>query len=134
MQAAHAAHAPHFLPDPSSMTRTLLGCDGPLAVAETLLLLTLNPALQNPGMTGEGSGKLLSHLSSKSTGSNPSSTISLACGGINDAAFCPDGGRLAVACRDGSVRLLEWPSGACLGGYQVGGGSRLEKQGQVVVE
>jgi WD40 repeat protein len=70
-------------------------------------------------MTGEGSGKLLSHLSSKSTGSNPSSTISLACGGINDAAFCPDGGRLAVACRDGSVRLLEWPSGACLGGYQV---------------
>lgn len=73
---------------------------------------------KNPGMTGEGSGKLLSHLSSKSTGSNPSSTISLACGGINDAAFCPDGGRLAVACRDGSVRLLEWPSGACLGGYQ----------------
>jgi WD40 repeat protein len=71
-------------------------------------------------MTGEGSGKLLSHLSSKSTGSNPSSTISLACAGINDAAFCSDGGRLAVACRDGSVRLLEWPSGACLGGYQVG--------------
>ncbi|KAF6256805.1 WD40-repeat-containing domain protein [Scenedesmus sp. NREL 46B-D3] len=73
---------------------------------------------KNPGMTGESSGKLLSSLSSKSTGSNPCSTISLACGGFNDAAFCPDGSRLAVACRDGSVRLLEWPSGACLGGYQ----------------
>jgi WD40 repeat protein len=42
------------------------------------------------------------------------------CGGINDASFSPDGLKLAVACRDGSVRVLDWPGGTCLGGFQVG--------------
>jgi hypothetical protein len=111
----HQQHATEYQPQVPVICHT---CN-PLADYNNKPLANLEP-LQNPGMTGEGSGKLLSHLSSKSTGSNPSSTISLACGGINDATFCPDGGRLAVACRDGSVRLLEWPSGACLGGYQVG--------------
>lgn len=103
-------------------------CSHLLALAPTVTLLRVTPALaphvlrlQNAGMIGESSGKLLSHLSSKSLGNNPSQTITLACGGVNDAAFSPDGGRLAVACRDGSVRLLDWPSGQCLGGYQVGG-------------
>lgn len=77
--------------------------------------------LQTPAMTGESSSKLLSHLTSTKTASNnPLQTISVpGCGGINDAAFCPDGSKLAVACRDGSVRLLDWPSGVCVGGYQV---------------
>jgi WD40 repeat protein len=48
-------------------------------------------------------------------------TISVPCGGINDAAFSPDGSKLAVASRDGSVRLLDWPSGTCIGGYRVRG-------------
>jgi WD40 repeat protein len=70
-------------------------------------------------MTGESSGKLLSHLSSKSSSNNPVQTISVPCGGINDAAFSPDGSKLAVASRDGSVRLLDWPSGTCIGGFRV---------------
>jgi WD40 repeat protein len=70
-------------------------------------------------MTGETSGKLLSHLSSKSNSNNPVQTISVPCGGINDAAFSPDGSKLAVANRDGTVRLLDWTTGACIGGYKV---------------
>lgn len=74
-------------------------------------------------MTGEASShKLLSHLSSKAAGvpSAPATTLTVpGCGGINDACFSPDGSRLAVACRDGSVRLLDWQTGTCLEGYQV---------------
>lgn len=71
-------------------------------------------------MTGESSGKLLAHLSSKTTAGPPATPISVpGCGGINDAAFSTDGARLVVACRDGSVRLLDWPSGTCVGGFQV---------------
>jgi hypothetical protein len=69
-------------------------------------------------MTGESSGKLLS-LSSKSSGTNPCHTIAVPCGGVTDAAFSPDGSKLAVAGRDGSVRLLDWPSGTCIRGFRV---------------
>ncbi|GBF89015.1 hypothetical protein Rsub_01514 [Raphidocelis subcapitata] len=71
---------------------------------------------------GGGSGKLLSMPSltaSRASGLSPCQTITVpgSCG-ANDAAFSPDGGRLAVACRDGSVRLLDWPSGQCVAGYR----------------
>jgi WD40 repeat protein len=75
-------------------------------------------------MTGEGSGKLLSHLSSKSGSSNTVQIIPVPCGGISDAAFSPDGSKLAVANRDGSVRLLDWASGVCIGGFRVSLGLR----------
>eukprot|EP00879_Flechtneria_rotunda_P028765 GHRR01030985.1.p1 GENE.GHRR01030985.1~~GHRR01030985.1.p1 ORF type:complete len:472 (+),score=191.29 GHRR01030985.1:604-2019(+) len=73
--------------------------------------------------SGEGGGKLLSQLSGLSSSSSrtssqaPCQTINVNGGGINDAAFSPDGSRLAVACRDGTVRLLDWPNGNCVGGY-----------------
>eukprot|EP00879_Flechtneria_rotunda_P024967 GHRR01026495.1.p1 GENE.GHRR01026495.1~~GHRR01026495.1.p1 ORF type:complete len:222 (+),score=63.06 GHRR01026495.1:604-1269(+) len=75
--------------------------------------------------SGEGGGKLLSQLSGLSSSSSrtssqaPCQTINVNGGGINDAAFSPDGSRLAVACRDGTVRLLDWPNGNCVGGYSV---------------
>lgn len=74
-------------------------------------------------MMGEATGKLLSMsslTSSRTSGLNPCQTISVpGCGGVNDVAFNPDGNRLAAACRDGSVRLLDWPSGQCVAGYRV---------------
>jgi len=76
-------------------------------------------------MMGDAPGKLLSVpglTSSRASGLSPCQTISVpACGAINDVAFNPDGNRLAVACRDGSVRLLDWPSGQCVAGYRVSG-------------
>jgi len=70
-------------------------------------------------MVGESSSaKLLSQLSSKSSGLNPINTINPGGGGINDVSFSPDGARLAVACRDGSCRVLDWPSGHCTAGFQ----------------
>eukprot|EP00775_Hariotina_reticulata_P004222 gene4222-4471_t len=74
---------------------------------------------KSSAMAGESSGKLLSHLSNKSSGQNAVQTVTVpGCGGINDASFSPDGLKLAVACRDGSVRVLDWPGGTCLGGFQ----------------
>jgi hypothetical protein len=73
-------------------------------------------------MLGEGSGKLLSMsslTSSRQSAHNPCQTVAVpGCGGVNDVAFNPDGNRLAAACRDGSVRLLDWPSGQCVAGYR----------------
>jgi hypothetical protein len=59
---------------------TTMPVSKPFPLLLPVAFVSLNPKpfdwrLQNPGMTGEGSSKLLSHLSSKSTGSNPSSTI-----------------------------------------------------------
>jgi WD40 repeat protein len=82
-------------------------------------------------MVGEsGSAKLLSTLSSKSSGLNPINTVHPGGGGINDVAFSPDGTRLAVACRDGSCRVLDWPSGHCIAGFQVRGGRKDQLHGR----
>lgn len=70
-------------------------------------------------MVGETAGKLLSHLSNKGSGLNPCQVLPVAGNGIMDVAFSPDGSKLAVACRDGACRLLDWPSGQCVAGFQV---------------
>ncbi len=100
-------------------------------VAGAALMAAARPPSQNGSMVGDAApgggsgtgggtgGKFLSHLSSKGGGLSPVQTITLACGGIFDAAFSPDTARLAVACRDGTMRVLEWPSGQCLGGFHV---------------
>ncbi len=78
---------------------------------------------QSGSMMGEAPGKLLSMpglTSTRASGLGPCQTITVpSCGGVNDAAFNPDGNRLAAACRDGSVRLLDWPSGQCVAGFRV---------------
>jgi WD40 repeat protein len=79
-------------------------------------------------MLGEPPGKLLSmsglaSAAARSSGLAPCQVITVpGAGSANDAAFNPDGNRLAVACRDGSVQLLDWPSGQCIAGYRVRGG------------
>lgn len=92
-----------------------------------LLLL----CVQTAGMVGDGAGKLLSQISSKGSSTHPVNSITVPGNGINDVAFNPDGTRLAVACRDGGCRLLDWPSGNCVAGFYVSGGQAMGTAGSI---
>ena len=60
---------------------------------------------------------LLGSKTSKSA--SPVSTFTVNGGGINDMALSPDGTRLAVACHDGALRVLDMATGTVVGGFQV---------------
>eukprot|EP00798_Chlamydomonas_sp_ICE-L_P024182 gene24182-9772_t len=55
---------------------------------------------------------------SKAQAQSPFNTISVNGGGINDIALSPDGTRIAAACRDGALRLLDLATGTLIGGFQ----------------
>ena len=68
----------------------------------------------------ESNSKFSLNLSSK-TGNNLHSSIHLDGAGINDMAFDPRGQKVAVACRDGVLRIVDWAAGQTLAGFQVVG-------------
>lgn len=56
--------------------------------------------------------------SSSKTSTTPTSSHTISGGGINDLAAAPCGTRVAAACRDGAVRLVDVASGTVIGGFQ----------------
>lgn len=73
------------------------------------------PVLQSV-LTGEGGGKFSLSLGSSSKHHGPTQTIQLSGGGMHDAALSPDGAKLAAACADGALRLVDMASGTVIGG------------------
>ncbi|GAX85219.1 hypothetical protein CEUSTIGMA_g12639.t1 [Chlamydomonas eustigma] len=68
-------------------------------------------------VVGEPSSKFSLGLGSSKKDHTPLATFNLNTG-ITDAVLSPDGTRLAVTCRDGSLRLLDPSTGSVLGGMQ----------------
>jgi WD40 repeat protein len=67
-------------------------------------------------IVSESSSKFLSLGSSSNKNSGPVSIFAVGGGLIHDMAVSPDGSRLAVACKDGVLRILDLATGACLHG------------------
>lgn len=67
-------------------------------------------------LLGETSGKFSLSLGSSSKSQTPSTVIPINGGGISDAAVSPDGRTVAVACRDGALRLVDLASGTVVCG------------------
>lgn len=78
---------------------------------------------------GHGLAELTSRFSlslgSKSSGPSPQQTIAIGGGGVQDVAFSPDGLQLAVACRDGALRVVDVSSGNVVAGFKGYYGSLL---------
>lgn len=111
----HASVLAHNLP------ASTCHAHGPVAIhRHTYLPLTAKHAAPPPpvyqsGPVGEGSGKFLS-LGSGPKATTPSHTIQLAGGGLHDLALSPDGCKLAAACADGALRVVDMATGTVVGG------------------
>lgn len=79
---------------------------------------TLAPITQSSVLApAEGLSKWTLTSSRAAGSSTPSSSWALGTG-INDVAVSPDGSKLAAACRDGTLRLIDLASGDVVGGTQ----------------
>jgi WD40 repeat protein len=63
-----------------------------------------------------GGGKFLSMGSSTQKQQSPHATIQISGGGILDLAVSPDHTKLAAACKDGALRLVDLATGTVIGG------------------
>mmetsp|Transcript_15945 Transcript_15945/g.34445 ORF Transcript_15945/g.34445 Transcript_15945/m.34445 type:complete len:454 (-) Transcript_15945:734-2095(-) len=74
---------------------------------------------------GEGGSKFSLNIGSSSKSTNPLSSFTINGGGINDLAASPDATRLAAACKDGVLRLLDVATGTVVGGFTTYYGAML---------
>ncbi len=68
-------------------------------------------------MVGETASKFLS-LGSSNKNVSPLTTFNLNGGAVSDIAMSPDGTRMAAACRDGVLRILDVANGSVVAGMQ----------------
>ena len=80
---------------------------------------TACPHTLQSALLGEGTSKFsLSNLGTSHKNSHsPINTFTVPGGGINDMAASPCGTKLAVASRDGCIRLLDVANGSTVGGF-----------------
>lgn len=78
--------------------------------------ISTHPPTPQAAVIGESASKF---LSLKSSNKNPGPVSSFNLGApITDIAPSPDGTKLAAACRDGVLRLLDVAAGTVVGGFQ----------------